>query len=151
MPTGETPPTTWTEILSIASSLATIAALLYAGYQTRQARISASAAASATIFSAIRSDIDRIAVQKDDTDYHSAVCDFLNNLELACALHFDKQYAGNSGQLTISLIKSLMGTVERIPKMLESVRKAIHEPTTFENIKNFAAKHKNDWKALKSE
>ncbi|MCJ7995898.1 hypothetical protein J5N58_08180 [Rhizobium cremeum] len=135
----------WAYWLSITSSAATIAALIYAAYQVRQARISASASASSTIFSMIRADVERISLQTEDKAYYFAVCDFLNNLEFACALYFDGQYAGKSGSLTISLIKSMMSMVDRIPRLRECVSKAIHEETTFENIKRFSSKYKKEW------
>lgn len=140
----------WADWLSIAASVATIAALFYAGHQVRQARISSSASASSTIFSMIRSDIERIGKQTSEKDYYHAVCDFLNNLEFACALYFDKQYAGRSGLLTVNLIKSLMSVVDRNERLRECVYQAIHEPTTFENMKRFARKYKKNWTPIQS-
>ncbi|QCL92892.1 hypothetical protein [Agrobacterium tumefaciens] len=141
-------PENWVSWLSVAANIATLLALTYAGYQTKVARFAASASASSLIFSNLRNDIDRIAAQPDDTAHYWATCDFLNNLEFACAMYFDGQLSGKTGSLTMSLIKSMMGIVERNPKLQNAVARAVHDPTTFEFIRKFAGKHKKDWKPL---
>ena len=141
-------PSDWVAWLSVAANIATVLALIYAGYQTRTSRFASSASASSLIFANLRNDIDRIAAQTDDNAYYWATCDFLNNLEFACAMYFDGQLSGKTGSLTMSLIKSMMGIVERNTKLQDAVARAVHDPTTFEFIRQFAQKHKKDWRPL---
>lgn len=138
------------DILSAAASIATILALIYAGYQFRQSGRAASATSSALILANIRARVDEVARQDTEAGRYDATCDLLNELELSCALYFDGQFGGMTGKNSISFIKSIMGSIERNDVLLSYAQKAVHDPDTFECIRKFAEKYKSDWKALNS-
>lgn len=140
--------TDWATYLSIAANTATILALGYAVYQFRHARSSSSANVAATILTSINTRFEAVAKNQNSPEHYSAVCDLLNELELACAVYFDGQMGGNTGKLSLSLIKDVLRLIEKHKSLLDCAEKAIEKTDTFENIKRFAAKYKKDWRAL---
>ncbi|RVL00184.1 hypothetical protein CN150_04075 [Sinorhizobium meliloti] len=132
----------------MAASVAAIVALPYAAYQVRQARINASATAAATIFSNIKLRIDEVARHDSDQGLYEATCGLLNEIEFSCSLYLDSQLGGHTGKIATEFIKDILAAIEKNDKLLGCAVRAIHKPHTFECIKQFCRKHKNDWKPL---
>jgi hypothetical protein len=104
---------TLTDALGVAANLATIAALLYAAYQVRQARITSSSTAAATIFSNIKRGIDEVASQTEEDGLYEATCGLLNEIEISCAIYLDGQFGGNTGKIATSFIKDILASIEK--------------------------------------
>lgn len=136
--------------MSIAASVSTVVALGYAAYQVRQARISASAGAAAMIFSNIRTRVNDVAAQNDPEGLYEATCDLLNELEISCAIYFDGQFGGNTGTIATKFIKDILASIEKHERLLACAARAVHKEDTFDCIRRFCGRHKQDWKPLKS-
>jgi hypothetical protein len=140
---------TLTDALGVAANLATIAALLYAAYQVRQARITSSSTAAATIFSNIKRGIDEVASQTEEDGLYEATCGLLNEIEISCAIYLDGQFGGNTGKIATSFIKDILASIEKNERLLACSARAIHSRDTFDCIRRFCQKYKEDWKPLR--
>lgn len=139
---------TVSEFLSFAANLAAIIGVPYAAYQIRQARINASAAAAAMIFSNIKQRIEELAIKDSEEGLYEATVALLNEIEFSCSLYLDSQFGGHTGKLATQFIKDILASIEKNSKLLECAARAIHKPHTFDCIRRFCGKHKTDWKAL---
>jgi hypothetical protein len=138
---------TWAGVLGIAADLATIAALAYAGYQVRRARITASSSAAVTVFSNIKREIDKVA-ETDEDGLYTATCGLLNEIEVSCAIYLDGQFGGNTGKIATRFMMDILASIENNDRLLACAARAIHSDDTFDCIRQFCTKHKHDWKAL---
>jgi hypothetical protein len=139
----------FTEAISFAANLVTIAGLPFAIYglfavakQMRHDRLAASSGAIAEMRASIMARVERLGAINDANNvkgWKGEFLEFANDLEMACAIYLDGQMTGRTGKLAKGMICDFLDMINDDEDMREELERAIHAPDTFTNIKDFRA------------
>lgn len=134
----------WANVVTLVGFPLAAGSVLLVFRQLYRDGLAASASAVYASYASMLASINSLP-DLDDPDRDSQVNDLFNELELACALWFDGQFKGRSGKLILTFLQDIFAMIEEDEGMKLVFERAIHSVDTFENIRDFAQKYKNEW------
>ncbi|NHT75082.1 hypothetical protein G8E10_04835 [Rhizobiaceae bacterium CRRU44] len=139
----------WLEVVGTLANAATISGVGFVVWQMRRDRSYASASIVLTICSNIRSSIEEVgrsasADMPSHKTWEHSFRNLLNELELASAIVLDKAASGRSGKIAERFLIDILKHINGDLGMKSKVSAAIHQETTFVNLRDFLRKHRAD-------
>ncbi|MCP2154922.1 UNVERIFIED_ORG: hypothetical protein J2S29_001256 [Rhizobium sp. SLBN-170] len=123
-------------------------------YQMRKDGRNSSAAVVLSICTNVRNELRGIgskshqAAAGEISEFEAAFRDLLNELELASAIILDGAASGRTGNVARLLLIDVLKAVQRDPPLVEMVKRAVHDRTTFGNMRLFIRKNRKQLAVL---
>lgn len=142
------------EWISIAANIATVIGVGIVLYQMKKDGRNASAAVVLSICTNVRNELRGIgskshqAAAGEISEFEAAFRDLLNELELASAIILDGAASGRTGNVARLLLIDVLKAVQKDPALVEMVKRAVHDRTTFGNMRVFIRKNRKQLAVL---
>jgi hypothetical protein len=143
------------EWISVAANIATVCGVGIVLYQMRKDGRNSSAAVVSSICANVRNGIVALKSKSHESeggklsDFECAFRDLLNELELASAIVLDGAATGRTGKVVRLLLIDVLKAVQKDKPLTSLLYNAIHNETTFGNMREFIRKNKKQLNELK--
>lgn len=134
-----------TNIVTIVGFPIAIFGLAAVARQMRNDRLAVSASSIGQMRLSLMDRIERIELAKLEDNvpgWSNEFSEFLNDLEMACAIYLDGQMSGRTGSLAKNLICDLLDMINNDPDLAQELAAAVHATDTFTNIRDFRSRVK---------
>lgn len=108
--------------------------------QMKNDRLAASAGVLGELRASMMQRVDRLhhaGKTQDVALWTDEAQEFMNDIEMACAIYLDGQMSGRTGRLAKNMICDFLEIINKDEDLREEMAKAIHAPDTFANIRDF--------------